>query len=453
MAETIAAIATPQATSAIAILRLSGDESLEIAKKVFISKSDLCKNVRKMCYGEFLARDGKPIDSGLAVYMKAPNSYTGEDTVEFFCHGSLISQREILEALYENGARPAKAGEYTHRAFLNGKLELTQAEAVIDLIDAETVEAARNAEAQLEGHIGKKITAVRDEILDVIATFYAYVDYPDEDITELKQTETLEILSNAKKTLSKLHESFKHGKIIKDGVRCALVGRPNVGKSSVLNALLGYDRSIVSNIPGTTRDTVEEKVNIGNIRLRLIDTAGLHASNDEVEKIGIERTEKSLSDAELVLAVFDGSEELNSEDERVISLIQGKCAIAIVNKNDLQLKIDMQKIESAFGKNVCILSAQKNEGMDTLCDEIKELFENREVYASGEIITNARHAAAIFDAKEKVESAIQTINAGFTPDIAISDLEDAVSRLGEITGQTASEQILTRIFERFCVGK
>lgn len=453
MAETIAAIATPQATGAIAILRLSGDTALEIAKKVFISKSDLCKNVRKMCYGEFLARDKKPIDSGLAVYMKSPNSYTGEDTVEFFCHGSLISQREILEALYQNGARPAKAGEFTHRAFLNGKLELTQAEAVIDLIDAETVEAARNAEAQLEGHIGKKITAVRDDILDVIATFYAYVDYPDEDITELKQSETLDVLNSASETLSKLYNSFGHGKIIKDGVRCALVGRPNVGKSSVLNALLGYDRSIVSNIPGTTRDTVEEKVNIGSIRLRLIDTAGLRNSNDEIEKIGIERTEKSLSDAELVLAVFDGSEELNSEDARVIELTEGKCAIAIVNKNDLQLKIDMQKIESAFGKNVCILSAQKSEGMENLCDIIKKLFESREVYASGEIITNARHATAIFDAKEKVASAIQTINAGFTPDIAINDLEDAVSRLGEITGQTASEQILQRIFERFCVGK
>ncbi len=453
MAETIAAIATAQATGAIAILRLSGDTALEVAKCVFKSKADLDKNIRKMCYGEFLARDGKAIDSGLAVYMKAPNSYTGEDTVELFCHGSLVSQREILEALCANGARHAKAGEFTRRAFLNGKLELSQAEAVIDLIDAETVEAARNAEAQLEGHMGKKITAVRDKILDVIASFYAYVDYPDEEITENSQSETVKILNSANDILSKLYDSFDQGRILKDGVRCALVGRPNVGKSSVLNALLGYDRSIVSDIPGTTRDTVEEKVRVGNIHLRLIDTAGLRASSDEIEKIGIERTEKSLENAELVLAVFDGSNELKAEDEKVIALSEGKCAIALVNKNDLDLKINIQRIKDSFGERVCVLSARENSGIDELCSMICEIFENREVYASGEIITNARHAQAIFDAKEKISSAINTLESGFTPDIAISDLEGAVDKLGEITGQTASEQILGRIFERFCVGK
>lgn len=449
MADTIAAIATPPALGAIAILRLSGDEALTIATKVFKAKK---MSNRTMHYGEFVV-SGSVIDNGLGVYMKAPNSYTGEDAVELFCHGSLIVARAILEELYKAGARPAKAGEFTQRAFLNGKMELSQAEAVIDLIDAETIEGAKSAAAQMAGKMGEKINSIRYVLLDLISSFYAYVDYPDEDIED---TEISEMCDKLQKCISKITDminSFEDGKIIKDGVKCAIIGKPNAGKSSLLNAILGFDRSIVSDIPGTTRDTVEERVRLGGVSLRLIDTAGIRASSDTIEKIGIERTNSAVNEAQLVLAVFDGSKELTSEDVDIFSACKNKNTIAIVNKNDLQQRVDMAKIKETFGEHVCIISARKEVGLDALSDKIAELFAKVEINLSGETVTNARHAAALEKARENAESALSALKSGFTPDVAIADLENAVDALAEITGETAGEQILTRIFERFCVGK
>lgn len=449
MADTIAAIATAPAAGAIAIIRLSGEDALTIAQKVFCGK---ISKTRMMHYGEF-AVSGDVIDNGLAVYMKAPNSYTGEDTVEFFCHGSLVVARAILEELYKNGARPAKAGEFTRRAFLNGKLELSQAEAVIDLIDAETIEGAKSAASQMAGRMGEKINSVRYTLLDLISSFYAYVDYPDEDIEDTERGEMIGKLENAEETLNKMIDSFEDGKIIKDGVRCAIIGRPNAGKSSLLNAILGYERSIVSNIPGTTRDTVEERARFGGVSLRLIDTAGIRESEDTIEKIGIKRTESAIDEAQLVLAVFDGSEELTPDDMTIAEYAKSKKLIAVVNKEDLELNIDMAKIKEIFGENVCVISAKNERGIDELSNMVANLFADIEVNVSGDVVTNARHVSALIRARENAERAEQALKMGYTPDIAISDLENAVNALGEITGETASEQILTRIFERFCVGK
>ncbi|MBR5479249.1 MAG: tRNA uridine-5-carboxymethylaminomethyl(34) synthesis GTPase MnmE [Clostridia bacterium] len=449
MADTIAAIATAPATGAIAIIRLSGDDALTIAQKVFGGK---ITKTRMMHYGEFIV-SGDVIDNGLAAYMKAPNSYTGEDTVEFFCHGSLVVARAILEELYKNGARPAKAGEFTRRAFLNGKLELSQAEAVIDLIDAETVEGAKSAASQMAGRMGEKINSVRYTLLDLVSSFYAYVDYPDEDIEDTKIGEMVDRLREAEEKLTQMIDSFEDGKIIKDGVRCAIIGRPNAGKSSLLNAILGYERSIVSNIPGTTRDTVEERVRFGGVSLRLIDTAGIRKSEDAIEKIGIERTESAIDEAQLVLAVFDGSEELTPEDMRIAEYAKSKKLIAVVNKEDIAICIDMARLKEFFGENICVISAKNESGIEDLSKMVASLFWGIEINTSGEVVTNARHVSAIMRARENVKNATDALGMGYPPDVAISDLENAINALGEITGETASEQILTRIFERFCVGK
>ena len=449
MAETIAALATPAAPGAIAIVRLSGEGCLDIATKVFRGKN---LKKRMMHYGEFVVSD-EVIDNGLAVYMQAPNSYTGEDTVELFCHGSLVVARAILEELYKFGARPAQPGEFTRRAFLNGKLELSQAEAVVDLIDTETIEGAKNAAAQMSGRMGARINSIRYILLDLISSFYAYVDYPDEDIEEDRIDEMCQKLKDAINDMNRMIESFDEGKIIKDGVRCAIVGRPNAGKSSLLNAILGYKRSIVSDIPGTTRDTVEERARLGGVSLRLIDTAGLRKSDDVIEKIGIERTSAAIDEAQLVLTVFDGAEELTDEDVEIFESVKNKRAIAVVNKNDLGLSIDMTRIKSAFGDNVCVISARDEQGMESLSEKIAKIFADVEIKTNGETVTNARHISAIQRAKESAQSAYSALSSGFTPDVAIADLECAVNALGEITGETAGEQILARIFERFCVGK
>jgi len=449
MADTIAALATPAAPGAIAILRLSGDDCLMIAEKVFKGKK---LNKRVMHYGEFVVSN-KVVDNGLAVYMQAPNSYTGEDTVELFCHGSLVVARAILEELYKYGARPAQPGEFTRRAFLNGKLELSQAEAVVDLIDAETIESAQNAAAQMSGRMGERINSIRYAILDLISSFYAYVDYPDEDIEEAQIDEMCKSLSSAIDTMNHMIESFDEGKVIKDGVKCAIIGRPNAGKSSLLNAILGYKRSIVSDIPGTTRDTVEERVRLGGVSLRLVDTAGIRRSDDIIEKIGIERTNEAIDEAQLILAVFDGAEELTTEDIEILNSIKGKRAIAVINKNDLGIHIDVARIEKTFGDYVCIVSARDEQGLECLSEKIAKIFSGVELKTNGETVTNARHVSAIQRAKENAESAYSALSAGFTPDVAIADLENSVNALGEITGETAGEQILARIFERFCVGK
>ncbi len=453
MQDTIAALATAPVKGAIGVLRISGESAGEIAEKVFCGKRGLRENPRQMLYGDFLSGDGAVIDRGLAVFFAAPGSYTGEDTVEFYCHGSVTVLGEILNALYRCGARPAKPGEYTRRAFLNGKMDLTQAEAVIDLIDAETVQAAKNAAAQLDGVMAENISAAREPLVDIASEFYAYVDYPDDEIEQDEIERATDTLRGVKEKLSKLAASFEKGKLLRDGVSCAIVGRPNVGKSSVLNAMLGYERSIVTDIAGTTRDTVEEIFNLGGIRLRLIDTAGIHSTEDTVERQGVERARKAAENAELVLAVFDGGKELDAEDREILGMLSGKLAVGIINKSDLEAVTSQADISEYFSGRCCTVSAREKDGFDLLEKIIAEIFAVESIPCAGETVTNPRHAAALRSAAEYVDCAEQALSSGLTPDVAGGDIEQALNALEELTGRRASEQVLERIFERFCVGK
>lgn len=453
MQDTIAALATAPVKGAIGVLRISGEDAAEIAGKVFTGKRKLRENPRQMLYGDFLASDGAVTDRGLAVFFAAPGSYTGEDVVEFYCHGSVTVLGEILNALYRAGARPAKPGEYTRRAFLNGKMDLTQAEAVIDLIDAESAQAAKNAAAQLDGVMAENISAAREPLLDIASEFYAYVDYPDDEIEQEEIKRASDTLSKVKDELSALAASFEKGRLLRDGVSCAIIGRPNVGKSSVLNALLGYERSIVTDIAGTTRDTVEETFLLSGIRLRLIDTAGIHATDDTVERQGVERARKAAQDAELVLAVFDGGQELTDEDREILSIVSGKSAVGIINKSDLRTVTDEAEISGCFSGRCCTVSAKERAGFERLEQIISEIFALESIPCAGETVTNPRHAAALRCAAECVGNAERALCAGLTPDVAVSDIEQALNALEELTGRRASEQVLERIFERFCVGK
>lgn len=452
MAETIAALATAAVKGAIGVIRISGDTALQVADKVFHGQS-LKNNPRKMLYGDFLSHDGIVLDRGLAVYFNAPNSYTGEDVVELFGHGSVTVLGEVLNSLYRAGARPAKPGEYTRRAFLNGKMDLTQAEAVIDLIDAETGAQAKNAAAQLDGAMGKLIAQAREPLVDIASEFYAYVDYPDDDIELSRLDSIITILDDAHAKLWQLAASYEQGRLLRDGISCAIIGKPNVGKSSLLNALLGYERSIVTDIAGTTRDTVEESLNLGGVRLRLIDTAGMHATSDRVEQHGVERARKAVESAELVLAVFDGAQPLDDEDMQVLEQVKLKRSIGVINKSDLATTLSPDDISANFTCGCCVISAKENSGFAALEDMIKRLFAIESIPCTGETVTNPRHAAALRTAAEHVENACTALKNGLTPDVCVSDIQSAINALEELTGMTAKESVLSRIFERFCVGK
>ena len=456
MSDTIAAIATGGAISAIGIVRVSGGGAIAAADMVFrafggIRLADA--DSRRMYYGELTGADGGLIDLCLCVISRGPDSYTGEDTVEFHCHGSPVVLSEALRSLFARGVRQAEAGEFTKRAFLNGRMDLTQAEAVIDLIDAETPTAARNAAGQLRGAIGRRLKAVYSTLLDIIAHFHAVIDYPDEDIDEFKMKSYLSMLLDAEKELGRMLSTHERGRILRDGVPTAIIGRPNTGKSSLLNALLGYERAIVTDLPGTTRDTIEEKILFGGTLLRLIDTAGLRKTHDTVEKLGVGRTLDALSGAGLVLLVLDGSEPLQDGDfEALRSIPSGVPRLAVVNKSDLPGVLDADEL-ARLGVDYCRVSALTGMGLDVLDAEVKKMFPKPGTAPSGEIITNARQAEAISRAKAGVNLAVEAIKASVTPDAVLTDIEAALKAVGEVTGDTMREDIISRIFERFCVGK
>ena len=472
MSDTIAAVATGGGISAVGIVRMSGNNALTVADSVFCAASEvLMKDAecRRMYYGMFLSNTS-PIDTldmCLCTISRAPNSYTGEDTVEFHCHGSPVVLSEVLRILFSHGVRQALPGEFTKRAFLNGRMDLSQAEAVIDLIEAETPAAARNAAEQLSGTVSTVLESVYNRLIDIIAHFHAVIDYPDEDIDEFKLQNYITVLSSVEDELSRLLKTYERGKILRNGIPTAIIGRPNTGKSSLLNALLGYERAIVTEIAGTTRDTIEEKVIIGNILLRLIDTAGLRKTDDAVEKLGVERAFSAIDAADFVLAVFDGSEPLTDEDYNVLRSIPPEVPkIAVVNKSDLHAVIDITEFDK-IGIKYCSVSALSGEGLDILDIEIQNLFPQdrgtvplscsnggaRQRNRPPVLITNARQAEVLSRAIYSLRLAINALTASVTPDAVLTDVEATLAAIGEITGKTMHEDIISKIFERFCVGK
>ena len=452
MSDTIAAIATGAQIAAIGILRLSGPDSISIADRLFHPADGAAMSdheSKTLIYGSLCDEKGRLLDLCLCTCSRAPRSYTGEDTVEFQCHGSPVVLRAALEASFALGARQAGPGEFTKRAFLNGCLELTAAEAVADLIDAETIESARNAAGQLSGAIGGKISAIYDSLREISAHYHAVLDYPDEDIEDFRLAEYRCVITEAQRSLQRLLDSYGRGRLMNAGLPAAIIGRPNVGKSSLLNALLGYERAIVTAIPGTTRDTIEEKLRIGGLVLRLIDTAGLRESSDEVEQLGVERSRRATEQAELVLAVIDGSAPLGEEDREVLRLAeQAPKAIAILSKSDLPQRIT--RLDTTLPQ--LTLSAAAGEGLEELERAIERLYPQPAVPA-GEILTNARQADAIRRALDALEGAEAAMAEGMTPDIVLTETERAMQSLGELTGRSVREDVTNRIFERFCVGK
>lgn len=456
MADLIAAIATPAVPSAIGILRLSGEGALEAAAGVFRSKYGVsladCPD-RQLIFGTVRDREGREIDQALATVSRAPHSYTGEDTAELQCHGSPAVLALALEALYAQGARPARPGEFTQRAFLNGKLDLVQSEAVIDLIEAETPAAVRQAAGQLEGGLSRQVEEIYEGLVDVLAHFHAVLDYPDEDIDPFREATLRQALDTALAGTKRLLATYHRGRQITYGVPTAILGRPNAGKSSLFNVLLGYQRAIVTAVPGTTRDTIQERVVIGGVLLRLTDTAGVRDTGDEVEQIGVERSREAAQAAQLALLVLDGSQPLTEEDREAMELAkQVPNRICVINKSDLEPVFDPKLLREEFPR-LCVVSAAEGAGLDALDRMVAELFPTGSGEGGGVFLTNERQYAAAGRAKESLLRAREGLETGLPPDLLLTDVEEAMGALGELTGRTVREDVTARIFQRFCVGK
>ena len=444
---TIAAISTAYGEAGIGIVRMSGPGSFDVLEKVFFSKKGekIAFEPRHMYYGVVKDEEGRVIDEALAVYMKAPYTYTGEDVAEIQCHGGNISVRNILSLLLRSGAVLAERGEFTKRAFLSGKLDLSQAEAVIDLIKARTGKSYDTAVGQLEGSLSRKIRDIRKELLDLLVSITVNMDYPDEDIEELTYETFGNSVSQINDELSKLSATSGEGRILREGLKVAIVGKPNVGKSSLMNIFLKENRSIVTDVPGTTRDTIEESASVRGIPISFIDTAGIHDSEDLVESMGIERSREAFNRADLLILVLDGSSELTKEDEELISMSRGRNCITLLNKADKGLVIKEKGIE---------VSMLEETGIDLIEDEIERFVNSGRLRREDDVIvTSVRHAELLRRASEELKEASAMIEAGEAMDFIEVNVKSAFDLLGEITGETASDEVIDEVFSRFCLGK
>jgi tRNA modification GTPase len=453
MTNIIAAISTALAPSGIGVIRLSGEGCGQVADRVLRpvrgGSLDSAPN-RVLRLYDLLDREGRVIDRILAVHTRGPHSYTGEDTVELQCHGSPAVLTEALEHLFQQGARQALPGEFTKRAFLNGQMDLTAAEAVIDLIEAETADAAANAAGQVAGALQRKLDPVYENLVSVMSHFHAVLDYPDEDIDDFRLEEYRELLTQQDQILEELLATCRRGDVVKNGIGAVILGRPNAGKSSLLNALAGYDRVIVTDIPGTTRDTVEEKIRLGSLVLRLMDTAGIRDTGDVVERLGVERAVDAAKGADLALVVIDGSQALSPEDFRAMDAARSaRHALCILSKADLPQAVPAEALDFA---QVLPVSAKTGQGLQELESAVAQLFAS-DAPCDGTLLTNHRHQAAVSAAHDSLRRVLSSLHSGATPDAVLLDLEDALESLATLTGRTMREDITNDIFSRFCVGK
>lgn len=450
----IAAISTPLGTGGVGIIRISGKNATEIADRIFVSvigkKLSSSKGYRAY-FGRIF--DGETaVDEVVCLVFRAPHSYTGEDVVEINCHGGVVLLKKILRLVLQNGAQAAAPGEFTKRAFLNGKLDLSEAESVMTLISAQGEQGANAAFNQLEGSLSRKIEKINSSLLSLAAHIAAWVDYPDDEIEELSNNELYSTIYNAYLELCALLSNFDSGMAVTNGVEAAIVGKPNVGKSTLMNLLTGYDRSIVTEIEGTTRDVVEETVNLNGCILRISDTAGMRETGDIVEKLGVERSRKKLERAAIVFAVFDLSKPLSDEDKELIDECKDKNVIPIVNKTDLEPRLDVDYIKKKLGSPLFI-SAKSGDGYNELCDRVAELMGTKNFDTTSAMLVNERQRICCQKASDALKDALEALNIGLTPDAIGVCIDDAIAALLELTGQKASEAVVDEVFKQFCVGK
>ncbi|WP_150844918.1 MULTISPECIES: tRNA uridine-5-carboxymethylaminomethyl(34) synthesis GTPase MnmE [unclassified Clostridium] len=454
--DTIGAISTSIGEGGIAIVRISGDKAKDVVEKIFQAKNgQSIKDMKSytMKYGYIIDENNNHIDEVIVSFMKGPRSFTAEDTIEINCHGGVVATNKVLEQVIKQGVRIAEPGEFTKRAFLNGRIDLSQAEAVIDIINAKTDLSMKSALMQSEGLISKEIRGLREKLLSTIAHIEATVDYPEDDLEEVTSEMAIRDLDIIKKEIKEFIETAEEGKILREGLSTVIVGKPNVGKSSLLNALTKENRAIVTDIPGTTRDVIEEYINISGIPIKIIDTAGIRETDDVVEKIGVERSRAKINDADLIILILDSSNELTEEDKEIINHISNKKYMILLNKSDLNSKITQKDLENINCTNIYSISAKTGEGIDEVRTAIKDMFFKGEISTNNVIITNTRHKEALLRAYECIESAINTLNYTFAIDLASIDIRNAWTFLGEITGDSLEENIIDKIFKDFCLGK
>jgi tRNA modification GTPase len=448
---TVAAIATPNAAGGISVIRISGENAIDTASKVFKGKNPLEMQGYTCAYG-YIHDNGEIIDDVVLTVFKSPKSYTGENVVEISCHGGIFITRQILRIILKNGAELAPAGEFTKRAFLNGKMSLTQAEAVMDIISAESDNELKYAVSLREGACFRRIKSVSDKIVNILGSLSVWADYPDEDIPEIEPQTLRRNLVSVCSELRKASDTYDYGRIIRKGINTAIVGRPNVGKSTLMNCLSGFKRSIVTDIAGTTRDVIEESVRLGSLVLRLSDTAGIRNTDDEIEKIGVDIAYSRLDESDLVLAVFDCTVPLSADDLSLIEKLKSKKAVAVINKSDEQSVIDMDFIKNNF-RYYAEISAKDNQGISVLSDCLEEMFVNNDIPAHQGIIANERQKLCVEKALESVENALSALDSGEFLDAVTVLLDEALSSLLELTGEKVTDAVVNDVFSRFCVGK